>query len=140
MSTLLEDFTSRDPTRIWSASSSLVHLRDPRELDQLAEGIAEIRRTTAGVALGGALFPNAERLRFALRKLEYHRDRVGCLCRLYPEHLMYDPRKEAAAGNVHLEDTTDLDAYHGVCTVCATRYRVEEREYHYTWWGWKEVG
>ena len=103
MSTLLEDLTSKDPTRIWSASSAVVHLRDPQELDRLAHGIAEIRRTTKGVALGGALFPNAERLRFVLRKLKYHRDRVGCLCQLYPEYLMYDPHKEAAAGNIRIE-------------------------------------
>ena len=79
-----------------------------------------------------------------LRKLKYHRDRVGCLCRLYPEYLMYDPQKEAAAGNVRIEDTIYqdgkwVDAYLCVCTACGTRYRVEEREYHYTWWGWKAV-
>lgn len=91
---------------------------------------------------GGALFSNAERLRFVLRKLEHHRDRVGCLCRLYPEHLMHDPRKDAAAGNVRIENTTYqdgkwVDAYLCVRTICGARYRVEERESHYTWWGWK---
>ena len=141
VSTLLEDLLSRDPTRIWAASSAVVRLRDPQELDRLAQSVAEIRRETRGVALGGSLYPNAERLRFVLHKLEYHRGRSGCLCRLYPEYLMYDPREEAAAGNVRIEDTIYLegqrvDAYGCACTVCEARYRVEEREYHYIWWGW----
>lgn len=144
MSTLLDDLTSGDPTRIWSASSAVVYLRDPQELDVLAQHITEIRRRTKGVELGGALVPNAERLRFVLHKLAYHRDRAGCLCRLYPEHLFYDPQKERTAGNVRIEETVYLDGnwvdgYVCVCTVCATRYRVEEREYHYTWWGWKAL-
>ena len=144
MSNLLGDLTSKDPTRIWSASSAVVSLRDPQELDRLAQGVADIRRTTKGIALGGALYPNAERLRFVLRKLEYHRDRVGCLCRLYPEYLIYDPRKEAAAGNIRIEETVYqdgrwVDAYVCVCTICGTHYRVEERESHYTWWGWKPL-
>lgn len=76
-----------------------------------------------------------------MRKLEYHRDKVGCLCRLYPQHLSYDPRKEATAGNVRIEETLYLDGnwVDGsvcACTVCGARYRVEEREYHYPWWGW----
>ena len=100
---MLDDLTYKDPARIWSASSAVAHLRDPQELDRLAQGIAEIRWTTKGEALGGALYPNAERLRFVLRKLEYHRDRVGCLCRLYLGYLMYDPHKEAAAGNIRIE-------------------------------------
>ena len=142
MSTLLEDLTSADPTRIWSASSAVVLLRDPQQLDELARNLVLIWCKTRGVPLGGMLYPNAERLRFALRKLKYHRDRAGCLCRLYPEYLMYDPQKEAAAGNVRIEDTTYVDAkwvdaYLCICTTCGTRYRVEEREYHYIWWGWK---
>ena len=142
MSTLLEDFTSGDPHRIWAASGAVAKLRDTRELDRLAQSITEIQRKTAGVKLGGMLIPNAEHLRFALRKLTYHRDRCGCLCRLYPEYLFFDPAKEAAAGNVHIEDTTYVegkwvDFYVCACALCGTRYQVEERESHYVWWGWK---
>ena len=144
MSALLEDLLSRDPHRIWAASSAVVYLRDPHELDHLAQHLAQIRRKTEGVELGGLLFPNSERLQFALRKLAYHRGRAGCLCLLYPEHLLYDPRKEAAAGHVRIEDTAYVDgkwvdAYLCVCTTCGARYRVEERESHYPWWGWKAL-
>ena len=142
MTTLLEEITSGDPHRVWSSSCAIIKLRDADELDHLSASLSEIKKKTKHVALGGALFPNAEHLRFALRKLEYHRDRAGCLCRLYPEYLIYDPKREETAGNVSIERTTYIDdkwidAYVCRCTLCGTRYRVEEREYHYTWWGWK---
>ncbi len=141
MSTLLDDFLSADPHRVWSASSAVAKLRDPQELDHLARHLTKIWCKTRGIKLGGMFFPNAEHLRFALHKLRYHRDRRGCLCRLYPERLFYNPEEEAA-GNVRIEDTTYIDGkwvdfYTCVCTLCGARYRVEEREGHYMWWGWK---
>ena len=144
MSTLLEDFISADPHRIWSASCAVAKLRDVEELDRLAQSLAEIRRKTTGVKLGGMFVPNAEHLRFALRKLAYHRDKKGCLCRLYPERLFFNPEEEAAAGNVRIEGTTYVDGkwvdfYTCVCTLCGACYRVEERESHYMWWGWKAL-
>ena len=143
MNTLLEDITSGDPKLVWSSACAIIKLRDAPTLDRLADHLGEIERQTRSVALGGALFPNREHLRFALRKLAYRRDRAGCLCHLYPEYLLYSPQQEAAAGNVRIDGVTHLDgkwvdAYACTCLVCGVRYRVEEREYHYTWWGWKE--
>ena len=142
MSELLQDMTSRDATRVWSGSCAIIKLRDTGELDLLAANIDVIRRETENLQLGGQLFPNAEHLRLALRKLRYYRAHSGCLCALYPEYLMYNPQEEARAGNVVIERVIYLqdkyvDAYICTCTTCGTRYRVEEREYHYMWWGWK---
>jgi hypothetical protein len=55
---------------------------------------------------------------------------------------MYDPKQEQEAGNIRIEGITYLDghwidAYSCTCCTCGTQLRVEEREYHYTWWGWK---
>jgi hypothetical protein len=141
MNTLLRDITSGDAHRIWSSSSAIIHTRDAESLDQLSAHLPEIRAKTAGIELGGALFPNKKYHEFALRKLEYYRNKSGCLCRLYPEYLMYDPKKEQSAGNVRIVDTSYsegnwIDAYTCECTLCGTGFRVEEREYHYTWWGW----
>ena len=140
MSALLADLLSGDATRIWSATSAITTLRDAQELDLLAAHLAEIEAKTAGVSLSGALMPNSERLKFALRKLAYWRDKEGCLCRLYPEWLMFDPKKEEAAGNVCILRTkTDrvwTVGYDCRCTICETDYAVEEGEYHYTWWKW----
>ena len=144
MSTLLADLTSGDPHRIWSASCTVAKLRDVEELDRLAQHLPLIWCKTRGVKLGGLFVPNSEHLRFALRKLRYHRAGRGCLCRLYPERLFFNPEDEAAAGNVRIEDTTYVDGkwvdfYTSVCTLCGARYRVEERESHYLWWGWKPL-
>jgi hypothetical protein len=140
MSTLLEDLTSGDAHRIWAGSCAVAKLRDRQELDLLSAHLPEIEKKTQNIDLGGALFPNREHLRFALRKLHYYRSKAGCLCRLYPGHLMFDPAKEEAAGNVRIVETIDADQYNPSyvcqCAFCDTLFQVEEGEYHYTWWKW----
>ncbi len=141
MNALFADITSGDAQKIWASSSAIVALRDAAALDALAAHVLEIRAKTDGIPLGGALMPNSERLKFALRKLDYWREKAGCLCRLYPERLMYDPKREAEAGNVRLLSTTSDAAawpttYTCACTLCGANYSVEEGEYHYTWWKW----
>ncbi|HYJ80549.1 MAG TPA: hypothetical protein VEW03_13130 [Longimicrobiaceae bacterium] len=144
MPTLLEDITSRDRTRVWSSSCAIIKLRDAAQLDELAGKLSEIEEKSQDLSLGGMVFPNAEHLRFALRKLAYHRERTGCLCRLYPEYLFFNPEEEAAGGHIRIDDVTYtenkwVEAYHCTCTACGARYRVEEGESHYTWWQWSAV-
>jgi uncharacterized membrane protein len=108
-STLLEDITSGDATRVWSSSCGIIRLRDTAELDRLAANLPKVLRSTKDLELGGAFFPNAAHLEFALRKLEYYKSHAGCLCRLYPEYLMYNPQEEAKAGHVRVDGITYLD-------------------------------
>lgn len=141
---LLDDLTSKDPTRIWAASSAIRTLRDSVLLAELAAQIEQIRASTQGVELGGVLRPNASHLNFALRKLEWVRNAEGCLCGLYPLDEMYDPDREAEVGNVRRLTTQYLeggyiDFYETECTICGACFRVEERDYHYTWWSWKRI-
>lgn len=141
MSTL-EDLLSRDTQRVWAASSEVAQTRDAQELTLLADHLEQIQAATDGLDLGGARYPNNERLKFALGKLEFWRSKRGCLCQLYPDYLFYNPEKEQTAGNVRILEQTD-DAvnwksnYHCECTICGHKYRVESGEYHYTWWQWK---
>jgi hypothetical protein len=145
MDALLRDLTSGDAHRVWSACGGIARLREPAALDFLAARLEEIRAATDGVPLGGALLPNAVHLRHALRKLEFWRAREGCLCRLYPEYLFYDPGKEAETGHLRIletrlyQDGPWVDAYICECLDCHARFRVEERESHYTWWGWNPI-
>ena len=134
MSTILADLTSGDTRRIHAATWAVIKLRDPVELDRLAAAVPEIERATANMDLGGIIYSNRRSLEFALRKLAYHRDRVGCLCRLYPEILGYDPEKEAEAGNVRIRDTGRCE-----CVVCGTVFEVEYGEAHASWWEWSEA-
>lgn len=141
---LLADITSGEPTRIWSSSCSIIKLRDLVKLGDLAARLSEITQSTDDVTLGGAFVSNDLHLRFAIRKLEYFRDGTGCLCHLYPEYLMYNPEQEADSGNVRIDhiayfQDNRVDAYSCTCTTCETHFRVEEREGHYTWWGWAIV-
>lgn len=142
--TILQDLTSRDAHRIWSGACAVRNLRDRDELHLLASHISEIREATLDVSLGGALRPNSSHLDFAIHKLEFVKDPSACLCSLYTMDDLYDPAKEQESGNVKILGTTLLDGgwvdfYECECLECGAKYRVEEREYHYTWWAWKRA-
>lgn len=139
---VLADITSRDPQRVIAAMWTIVASRDPAALDALAAALPEIERATKGLELGGIFYSNDETLAFALGKLRYHRDGAGCLCGLYPGHLLYDPEKEAAAGNVRILETRHvdekwLDSYGCQCTACGALFEVKYGEQHASWWEWK---
>jgi len=141
---IFDDITSRDPMRIHAAVWAILRLRDAEVLDALAASLPEIEGATAGVELGGMIYPNRKTLEHALLKLEYHRGRKGCLCALYPELLLYDPEQEAQAGNIRILDTQYfdekwLDSYRCECTACDTLFHVECGEAHSPWWKWKQV-
>lgn len=143
MSTLLEKITSGDAHQIWESACAIATLRDAPELDILCAHVPDIEKATRGIDLGGMLFPNREHLNFALRKLSYYRSRAGCLCHLYPQRLMFNPAREEEAGNIRILETTAGQPYNPLyrcqCVLCQTEFRVEEGEYHYTWWKWSEV-
>ncbi|MDV6374531.1 hypothetical protein [Deinococcus arenicola] len=142
MSTLLADLLSRDPQRIWSSACAVIRLHGGPALDELAAHLPKIERETAGVALGGALFPNSEHLQQALGVLRVRRDGV-CSCRLYPIYLMYDPEKEVQAGRVQMlyaDGPSNWNMnYRCRCFRCGTDYDVEQGESHYAWWQWRAV-
>lgn len=135
---LLDDFLSGDPTRIWSASGAVRHLRDPVELAQLAESVDLIEERSRGDALGGMMRPNTSHLEFACRKLRFFASSNECLCALYSQDDLYDPDREAKAGSVVVEGE-NLAEWSSVCrcTACAAIWDVEARQYHYMWWAWK---
>ena len=143
MSTLLDDITSGDAHRIWESACAIATLRDASELDLLYAHLPDIENKTRGIDLGGMLFPNREHLNFALRKLRFYKSKAGCLCRLYPERLMFNPSREAEAGNIRILETVQSNDwnvfYKCQCALCNTVFRVEEGEYHYTWWKWSFV-
>jgi hypothetical protein len=83
MDSLLEEITSRDAVRVWASSCAIIKLRDSAQLHLLASQLEAIRAATENLELGGMLIPNTVHLNLALRKLDYHRQGAGCLCRLY---------------------------------------------------------
>jgi hypothetical protein len=135
---ILADLTSRDAARVYGATWALVRLRDEAELDALGAMLPEIVDATADLDLGGIFYSNNETLAFALRRLRYHRDRTGCLCALYPEFLLYDPEKEAEAGNVSAVET-ELGTWRCECTECGALFTVQYGEAHASWWQWTPI-
>jgi hypothetical protein len=135
---ILAGITSRDTGKVYAAMWALVRLRDEAALDALAAMLPEIEHATAGLDLGGMFYSNNETLAFALRRLRYHRDRTGCLCALYPEFLLYDPEKEAEAGNVSAVET-GRESWRCECTRCEAIFTVQHGEAHASWWKWTPV-
>lgn len=140
----LEDLLSADATRIWQASSALLTCWDEALLMALAGHLDEIERATKDVQLGGALHDNRQHLLNALNRIRHVRDHRGCLCQLYGSTQFDDPSKEQSAGHIRIDETVltedrYVDHYKCTCLHCGTQYRVVEREYHYTWWGWERV-
>lgn len=140
---LLADLRSRDAHRVWSAACVVNVLRDPEALRQLAEHLPEIEQETAGLDLGGAFYPNSERLRQAISTLRVQQ--AGghlCRCWLYPQFQTYDPREEEKNGDATILSSDPPDwnmTYRCRCTHCEAEYDVEQGEYHITWWQWQPV-
>ncbi len=140
----LEDLLSTDSQRIWAACGAIKSLRDNATLQFLSSHIEQIKTATSGVDLGGALCPNKYHLEFAIKKLEYFKNKQGCLCGLYPENMFFDPSKEQKKGFVEITDKKLIDGkwvdyYICQCKLCSTKFKVEEREGHYSWWQWVKV-
>ncbi len=138
---LLSDMLSKDPTKIWSASCAIRTSRDVEVLQLLADNLDQIMKQTSDVSLGGALRSNSTHLAFALKKLRLFREGLRCFCDLYPIDDMFNPEAESKASNIKIESTVLLenkwvDYYECSCTSCGARFKVDEREYHYTWWAW----
>ncbi|WP_420596273.1 hypothetical protein [Deinococcus sp.] len=138
---LLSDLLSRDPQRVWASACAVIRLHDPAALDELTRHLPTLERQTVDLELGGALFPSAEHLQQALRVLRAHRD-GRCGCTVYPDYLFYNPEKEAQAGRIRIlsaDEPPDWNMnYRCQCTACGTEYAVEQGEYHYTWWQWRQ--
>ncbi|QOR69201.1 hypothetical protein IM660_10745 [Ruania alkalisoli] len=142
-SPLLADLISRERARVLHAVWEIVATRDPAVLEPLAASLPAIGRATSGLDLGGALHANAGSLEHAVERLRLFRDGT-CLCAAYTHRLpFYDPAKEAGRGHIRIEGEAPRKDWVPdricACTACGRRFRVEQGEYHYTWWKWTSL-
>lgn len=90
--------------------------------------------------MGGAIAPNKRFVDFAIKIIEFHKDRLDCPCHLYDDsYECFNPAKEVEKG--HITITSEVSAnysadYVVTCNRCKNEFDVIEREYHYTWWKW----
>ncbi len=142
MKNILDDLTSRDTHRIWSASHGVIKLRDREMLAELARHVDAIERATHGIELGGALRPNRVALEAAVRKLRFAADGAKCLCGFYLDYDLFGPEDEAKGGHIAIISQVDkpyAETYVCECNSCRQRYAVERFEYHYAWWKWRRI-
>lgn len=143
---ILRDILSKDTHRVWFASGEIISMgQDQKRILPLIPHLLEIKRETAGLSMGGAFASNQRLVDFAIKTIEFYRDSSECPCRLYPESggdCIFNPMKEAERGNVKIIETVPfeksewIDYYLVECLKCGQRFKVIEREYHFTWWQW----
>jgi hypothetical protein len=138
---LLAEFCSRDVSRIRGACAAVRASWDREALSNLATHIPEIKAATEGIEWGGLLMSNSEHLQHAMRRMEYARDNArdnaGCFCRVCD--LFDNPTQLQENGHMTIQEFhLEQRMYEVSCNECGTAFEVEQREYHYSWWQWKE--
>lgn len=87
-----------------------------------------------------AIAPNDRFVKKVIKVLEFYKFKQGCSCCLLdrndnPNNYETIDIKET----VHYKDSNWVDYYMAECKKCNQKYKVYEREYHYTWWDWQRV-
>lgn len=134
-----------DPDRVLSASWDIVNLRDKKQLKILCENLEEIKFKTSGIELGGSIAPNQRVLDQAIAKLKQLMISDVCFCVFYPRGENFNPRMEAERGYVEIKEEKRnksgwIEFTECFCSECGTRYKVYEKEYHFTYWEWRKIG
>jgi len=140
---LVNDITSKDTTRIRNSSSQIIKLKHNREfVSQLIDFLPQIKSKTKNLNLGGAFAPNIRFAEYAIRIIEFHKESKLCTCELFiDKYECNNPKAECETDKVKILNTILIegnwvDFYIVECLDCCQKFKVIEREYHYTWWGW----
>ena len=161
MDPIFQKILSGDVYLLKSALNEITHLRDKNRLNLLVEHIDSISEAATLILdnnstlfsfagsppepvyhfnYQGKKYPD-----FAFKKLEFVKNREGCLCELYPISSNYAPIKEEENGNIVSlskveggESRWD-DYYLCKCSLCESEYKVFYREYHGPWYEWKKI-
>ncbi|MBT1705137.1 hypothetical protein [Chryseosolibacter indicus] len=143
--TIIEEITSRDSHKVWRSACEIISLgQEPTLIKPLIEFIPLIRQKTIGLEMGGAFALNQRFIDFAIRTLEFHKNNMGCPCALFGGHDSMEPNKEEERGYITITDKVLLegnyvDYYLATCKRCHQKFKIIERDYHYTWWGWERI-
>ena len=124
----------------------------------LVEYLPQIKEKTIGLNMGGAFAPNQRYIDFAIKTIEFHKENKECSCALFVEkykltndvvsreiqYECFNPQKEVEKENVEIVEKIVIPEkwitdYVVKCLKCGQKFKVEEREYHYTWWNWIRI-
>lgn len=92
----------------------------------------------------GFIIPRQRVLEKVFQILHLHKEGKECPCTLLgaesnPKDLIEDGYFELA-DIVYCDNGDCIDSYMVLCNHCHKIYQAEEREYHFTWWKWTEIG
>jgi len=147
---IVRDLTSRDTQRIRKAGLLVIQgSQSEKAIESLLPYLRQIKKSTAGLRLGGAFASNDRFYKFPIEILEFYKDRASfwnrnrkCTCTLYlsKSYEGYNPEKESDHESIEL--VTKLKGnwthdYEMKCLKCNESYYVSERHYHMIWWHWE---
>ncbi len=153
---VIDYFTSRDEHKIRVSACEIIYSGQNHEkIKHLIEFLPLIFEKTKDLNLGGGFATNQRFVDFAIKTIEYHKIEKECYCGLYVEKYFssndvvkrelqyecFDPRNEQEKGNIEINKTIRMeygwiDYYEVKCKKCNKKYKVEERDGHYTFWNW----
>ena len=135
---LLEEIISGDFHKVRSSSCTIMKLSQNEEcMKEIVPYLDEIQVKTANLKMGGLLAPNDRFVKKVIRILEHYKEQKECSCCLLsgednPNNYETIEIKE----KVYVKDSNYMDYYVAECKKCNQKYKVYEREYHFTWWEW----
>ncbi len=138
---LLAGILSGDPKQVWCSSCTIMKMsQDDEQIKEFVPYLDEIRAKTANLELGGALAPNSRFVKKVIRTLEHYKTNQQCSCCLLDENDNPNFYKTIdIKEKVYFKDSNYTDYYIVECKKCNQKYKVIEREYHYTWWDWQRM-
>lgn len=136
---LLGEILSGDSHKVWASGSTIMKLSQNEEcMKEFVPYLDEIRAKTANLQMGGLLAPNDRFVKKVIRILEYYKNQKECsCCLLSQEDNPKDYETIEIKEKVYVRDSNYIDYYVAECKKCNQKYKVYEREYHYTWWDWR---
>lgn len=158
-SEIIDKITSRDTNKVWESACEIIkNGQFEDKIIPIIEYLDSIKEETLNLEMGGAFSPNQRFIDFAIRTIEFHRNRKKCTCNLYVEKFKltndiiereiqyesFSPEKEEERKSVKILETVRIenkwvDYYILKCTKCSELFKVEEREGHYMFWNWSKL-
>lgn len=136
---IVENIISGDQRKVRLSAVEIFRLCQKRkQILPLVSHLPEIQSKTKGLEMEESYQRVVD---FAIRTLQFYRDGHECPCHLYMEFEAFNPDREKARGNVRILsfarlDNRHIEFYTVRCLKCGQVFKVIERDYPCTSWGW----
>ena len=140
---IVRDMLSGDSFTVWQASCEIASLSQNHDrVMEVARHWWKIRLAMKNSRKKNSFVSQRQFVRRALEVVEFHKSGKECPCCLLgmksnPRHLIEDGYIEQI--EFGHRDYENNDYWVLRCKRCKKLYQVEELEYHFPWWEWKQV-